>query len=230
MSRKFDDEEDDGVLDSWEAAGDSDEEKETTPSAPTRNRVGVQERIAQREAKEQEERERKAIEAAMEDPKLKKERQKAAELQSDLKNASDLFADLHVHPRERANKAEPAVSPAPAGPTKLSDLPIFKPKSKQEFDNLRKTLVPLLTSLQEQNSLQFANFITDFCRDCCKPLSSDQSRKVASTISAVSNEKQREERLNRGKKQKPMVKQASQKVDEVKDTTNFDDFDDDDFM
>jgi translation initiation factor 3 subunit J len=166
--------------------------------------------------------------AALEDPKLVKERSKAAELQSDLKNASDLFAEMHVHPRERANKQEPVA----AMPTKLSDLPLFKPKTKQDFDNLRKTLVPLLTSLQEKNSLQFANFITDFCRDCCKPLSSDQSRKVASTISAVSNEKQREERLNRGKKQKPMVKQASLKVNEDKDTTNYGEFedDDDDFM
>jgi translation initiation factor 3 subunit J len=59
-------------------------------------------------------------------------------------------------------------------------------------------------------------------------LSSDQARKVTSTLNALTNDKQRDERANRGKKQKPLVKQASLKNDSSKDTTNYDDFDDDD--
>jgi translation initiation factor 3 subunit J len=225
----FDDEEEDGILDSWEAAGES-EDEEAKLSGPTRKRVPVQVRVSERERKEQEERERAALAAAEETEEAKRERLRKAEQDSDLNHAATLFGEIDIHPRAKA--ASPRPEPVAAGPAKLSDLAIFKPNTKQEYDSLRKTLVPIITDLHESaGSIQFAAFITDFVRDVCKPLTSDQARKVTSTLNALTNDKQREERANRGKKPKPTVKQATLKNDSSKDITNYDQFDDeDDFM
>lgn len=136
-----------------------------------------------------------------------------------------------MHPKAKAAAAaQPAAAPSNE-PTKLSDLAIFKPSSKQEFENLRKTIVPLLTELSETSNLNYSNFVIELTRDLTKALNRDQIAKVTSTVNSVANEKQRQERQNRGKKQKPVAKAASLKVNEEKDTTNYDDFDDDvDFM
>lgn len=232
VSNSFDDEDDDGVLESWEAAGDSDEESQTV-AAPTRKKVPAYIRAAEREAKEQEEREKAAMKAGEEDPAAKKERLKQLEIENDLNSAAALFGEASLHPREKAAAAKAAQSSfsAPAGPVKLSDLAIFKPTNKSEFDSLRKTLAPLVAGLNEKKPLLFGDFVTSFVRDTCKPLSSAQVQKVVATLNALSNEKAREERMNRGgKKKKPIVKDVSAKIDETKDTTNYGDLDDDDFM
>lgn len=221
--QNFDDEEDIGVAESWDIESEDEGQK-----APTRKRVPMAVRAEEREKIQQEQREKAALEQAEESEALRKERLRKAELDSDLNNAASLFGQVDIHPRA---KAAPAQSPPPSTanqPQKLSDLAIFKPKSKQDFDNLRKTLVPILTDLAEENGLTFPNFAIDFIRDLCKPLTSDQARKVTSTLNALTNDKQREERLGRTKKKKPIVKAASQKLDEAKDTTNYDEFDDDD--
>lgn len=147
-----------------------------------------------------------------------------------MNNAAALFGEVNLHPKERAARETSVGSDSSRGPTKLSDLAIFKPKTKADFENLRKTLAPLLQELHEVSNLHYSNFATDLARDICKPMSLDQIRKASATLNALSNEKQREERMNRGKKKKPIVKAASQKVDEEKDVTNYDDFGDDDFM
>lgn len=228
----FDDEEEDGVLDSWEA-GDSDEEKPAAPKAPAKKKMSIQQKIAEREKKEREERERHAVaNKAAEDSDAKKQREQKAQVDSDLNNAAALFGEVNLHPKARAGAAVSAPEgSAAAGPTKLSDLAIFKPTNKQEFDNLRKTLAPLLNELSEKSNLQYGNFVVELTRDLAKSLTRDQIAKVNSTLNAVASEKQREERANRGKKKKPVAKAASLKVDENKDTTNYDDFDEDvDFM
>lgn len=212
------------MAESWEAAGDSDEEEQS--KEPTRKRVPMHLKIAEREQKEQLEREKAALAAKEEDAATRRARLQQAEVDADLNNAVSLLGSVDIHPRAQATKEVAKV----AEPGKLSDLTLFQPKNKQDFDKLRKTLVPLLTSLNEKHGLLFPNFAIEFSRDLCKPLSSDQTRKVASTVNAVVNEKQREERANRGKKPKPVIKQASAKIDDSKDTTNYDDFDDDDFM
>jgi translation initiation factor 3 subunit J len=222
----FDDEEDVGVAESWEAAGDSEDEDQS--KEPTRKRVPMHLKIAEREQKEQLQREKVALAAREEDAAVRKARLQRAEVDADLNNAVSLLGAVDIHPRAQA--ASEGSTPKVAEPGKLSDLSLFQPTTKQDFDNLRKTVVPLLTSLNEKHGLLFPNFAIEFARDLCKPLSSDQTRKVASTVNAIVNEKQREERANRGKKAKPLIKQASAKIDDSRDTTNYDDFEDDDFM
>lgn len=191
--------------------------------------MSLAQKIKDREQKEREQLEAAAVAArAEEDPLAKKERLKKAELEADLKNAADLIGDLNVHPRAAKLAKEKAEAAAVAGPTKLSDLAVFHPKTKPEFETLRKTLVPILTDLNEVSNMHYSNFTTDLCRDTCKPMNIDQIRKVVSTLNALISEKLRQERANRGKKAKPQVKGMSSKVDDALDTTNYDDFDDDD--
>lgn len=226
------DEEDEGLLDDWEAGLDSDNESSKPKSAP-KPKISSAERIAQRQRKEQEDRERKALEKSQDASKLE---QRQKEIDSDLTNASDLLSSVDVHPRAKSNK--PAPAPAPAGPTKLSDLAIFKPKGPKDYADLRKTLTGVINDLASKNSaMHHTNFIIELCRDLCNPLTSEQVGRVDSTLEAVANAKWREERNRRlGSRQKPNLKMAAQKsekpavaqapAEELED----DGLDDDDFM
>ncbi|KAF5096779.1 hypothetical protein D0Z03_001551 [Geotrichum reessii] len=235
LKASWDDEEDEAVLDDWEAALDDDEDKPAVkPVAKAPKKVSIAQKIKEREQKDREERESAAVKnLAEEDSKAKKERLRKAELDADLNNAADLIGDINIHPRAaklEKEKAE-AAAKAAAGPAKLSDFQIFHPVNKTEFENLRKTLTPILTDLNQVSAMHYSNFATDLSRDVCKPLSVDQIRKVVATLNALVSEKLRQERANRGKKAKPQVKGISMKVDDAKDMTNYDDFDDDlDFM
>lgn len=224
-------EEEDGLLGDWETGLDSDDESKKT----AKPKISSAQRIAERKRKEQEERERKALEKTQEASKLE---QREKEIESDLNNASDLLSSVDVHPRSKSNNKSDAPA-APAGPTKLSDLAIFKPSSVREYADLRKTLSGVINDLAEKNSkIQHTNFIIELCRDLCKPLSSDQVSRVDSTLAAVSNEKYREERAKRlGSRQKPNLKMAAQKeatkpqVDaKAPEVLEDDGLDDDDFM
>lgn len=223
-------EEEDGLLGDWEAGLDSDDESKKT----AKPKVSSAQRIAERKRKEQDEREKKALEKTQDANKLE---QRQKEIDSDLNNASDLLSAVDVHPRAKANK--PAAAPAPSGPTKLSDLAIFKPSNAKEYADLRKTLSGVVNDLAEKNSkVQHVNFIIELCRDLCKPLTSDQVGRVDSTLAAVSNEKYREERAKRlGARQKPNLKMAAQKeaakpqIDtKAPEMLEDDGLDDDDFM
>lgn len=150
-----------------------------------------------------------------------------------MNNAADLIGDINIHPRAAKLEKEKAdaAAKAAAGPAKLSDFQIFHPTNKTEFENLRKTLTPILADLNQVSAMHYSNLATDLSRDVCKPLTVDQIRKVVATLNALVSEKLRQERANRGKKAKPQVKGISMKVDDAKDMTNYDDFDDDlDFM
>lgn len=224
------DEEEDELLEDWEGGLDSDGESKPK----SKPKISSAERIAERRRKEQEERERKALEKTQDANKLE---QREKELESDLNNASDLLSSVDVHPRSKSNQnSEPA--PSAAGPAKLSDLAIFKPTSVREYSELRTTLAGVINNLAEKNSqIQHTNFIIELCRDLCKPLKSDQVSRVNSTLSAISNEKYREERAKRlGSRQKPNLKMAAQKSEkpqiDVKAPEALDDdgLDDDDFM
>lgn len=225
------DEEEDELLGDWEAGLDSDEESKPKVAKP---KISSSQRIAERRRKEKEERERKALDKTQDASKLE---QREKEIASDLNNASDLLSSVDVHPRSKSTQQTEA-APAAPGPTKLSDLVIFKPSSVREYADLRTTLAEVINDLAPKNNqAQHTNFIIELCRDLCKPLKSDQVSRVTSTLTAFSNEKFREERAKRlGSRQKPNLKMAAQKSEkprvDVKAPHALDDdgLDDDDFM
>lgn len=232
LQNAWDDEiEEDAIADSWENALNDDNDQ---PKAPTRVRQSLKQVLAQKEAKEREELDAKALALKEEDAASRKERLAQIEQENDIKNLTDLMGAADVHPRAlaAAKKRESGVAAASSDPSKLSDFKVFHPTDKAGFDTLRKTLVPIISDLSSVSSIHYPNLVTDMTRDLSKKLSQDQIRKLIATLNAVISEKQREERANRGKKPKAQLKGVSGKQSDNLDTNTYEaeDFGDDDFM
>ncbi|KMU88780.1 hypothetical protein CIHG_06448 [Coccidioides immitis H538.4] len=137
--RKFDDEEDsDEVLDSWDAAEDSEVEREKEAKAAAAKAKAEAEAAAQRKSKAQRIAEHKARRALDEEESSEEEdaaeqraRLRRTEKESDLKHAQDLIGDIDLNRNRSAPKA--TVISDPNDPTKsvdISAMPLFKPGTK----------------------------------------------------------------------------------------------------
>ncbi len=80
----------------------------------------------------------------------------------------------------------------PTNTVDLSTLPIFNPLTKPQFENLREALVPILAASSKR--AHYALFLQEFTKQLAKDLPSDQIKKVASTLTTLSNEKMKEEK------------------------------------
>lgn len=247
---KFDDEEeeDSDVLESWDAAEDSEVEREKAKKAAEAKAKADAEAKANHKSKSQriEERrlenmrrrqmEEEELSEEEEDEATRRARLRATEQEADLKNAEDLFGDLSVGKKKSVMK--PVTIADGDDPTKaidLSSLSIFNPNTKDQFLKLRETLVPLLTA--NTKKAHYTLFLQEFTKQIAKELPSDQIKKIASGLTTLSNEKMKEEKAAEkgGKKSKAAKTKASlvatRDVSYKADTAAYeDDFDDDDFM
>merc|ERR1712093_254425 len=248
--RKFDDEEDDSdVLDSWDAAEDSEVEREKAKVAAERkakadaevaaNKKSKAQRIAEKQAeKARRLAEESDEESSEEDEATRRERLRRTEQESDLKHAEDLFGNIGISNSRKATTAANAVvidSKDPNSTVDLTALPLFDPKTKLQFEKFRDTLVPVISN--NNKKAQYVIFLQEFTKQLAKDLPSDQIKKIASTLTALSNEKMKEEKNAEkgGKKSKAQKTKvalvASRNVSAVADTQAYDDdFGDDDFM
>ncbi|KAH7090851.1 translation initiation factor eIF3 subunit [Auriculariales sp. MPI-PUGE-AT-0066] len=226
-----DEDEDNGKGD-WDAS--SDDDKSSRPigaavaSAPKKKGT-LKAKLAQKEA------ERAALEAAgalgvedefLEDEATRKARLQAAELAADLSNAATLFGD---------SSAGNAQSQA----QQLNALLTFSPKTKDDFAHLSEQLIELVIKQHSSKPL-YATFVELFARELAGPLKDVETRKVASTLTALANEKQKEQRdkaTGKGKKKttsKPILGlgKTAGKLDTSTYEEPLDDFgkNDDDFM
>ncbi|KAG7114519.1 Eukaryotic translation initiation factor 3 subunit J like protein [Verticillium longisporum] len=168
----------------------------------------------------------------------KRERLRRTEKDSDMKHAQDLFGDVGTVPAGRkATTAGAAVALDASDPTRtvnIADLPLFKPTTKTQFENLRNTLVPIIGA--HSKKAHYAIFLQEFAKQLAKDLPSDQVKKVASTLTALSNERMKEEKAAQGggKKTKASKNKTSLVANraDVIDTKTYEDdgFGDDDFM
>jgi len=247
---KFDDEEDDSdVLDSWDAAEDSEVEREKAKVAAEKqakadaeaaaNKKSKAQRIAERRAEN--ERRRLADESeeeSEEDEAFKRERLRRTEQEADLKHAEDLFGSVGISNNRKATTAANAVvidAKDPAATFDIASLPLFDPKTKLQFEKLRDTLVPVITS--NSKKAHYVLFLQEFTKQLAKDLPSDQIKKISSTLTALGNEKMKEEKLAEkgGKKSKAQKNKvtlvASRNTTTTADVNAYDDdFGDDDFM
>ncbi|KAH7417231.1 eukaryotic translation initiation factor 3 subunit J [Cadophora sp. MPI-SDFR-AT-0126] len=248
--RKFDDEEDDSdVLDSWDAAEDSEVEREKAKVAAERKAKADAEAAANKKSKAQRIAEKQAEkarrlaeesdeESSEEDEATRRERLRRTEQESDLKHAEDLFGNIGISNSRKATTAANAVvvdSKDPNSTVDLTVLPLFDPKTKLQFEKLRDTLVPVISN--NNKKAHYVIFLQEFTKQLAKDLPSDQIKKIASTLTALSNEKMKEEKNAEkgGKKSKAQKTKvalvASRNVSAVADTQAYDDdFGDDDFM
>ncbi|RAL62461.1 hypothetical protein DID88_005027 [Monilinia fructigena] len=246
--RKFDDEEDnDDVLDSWSAAEDSEVEREKAKVEAERkakadalaaaNKKSKAQRVAEKQAERARQLAEGSDESSEEDEATRRERLRRTEQESDLKHAEDLFGNIGINSRKSTSAANAVQidEKNPAATVDLTALPLFDPRTKQQFEKLRETLVPLITN--NVKKAQYIIFLQEFTKQISKDLPSEQIKKIASTLTALSNEKMKEEKAAEkgGKKSKAQKTKttlnASRNTMTNPDLQAYeDDFGDDDFM
>jgi len=248
--RHFDDEEeeDSDVLESWDAAEDSEVEREKSKAAAERQAKADAEAAANKKSKAQRIAEKKAEharrlaedsdESSDEDEAARRERLRRTEQESDLKHAEDLFGNIGISNSRKVTTAANAVqvdAKDPASTVDLTTLPLFDPKTKLQFEKLRETLIPVLTN--NSKKAHYVIFLQEFTKQLAKDLPSDQIKKIASSLTALSNEKMKEEKAAEkgGKKSKAQKTKvalvASRNTSTTADVNPYDeDFGDDDFM
>lgn len=185
----------------------------------------IQERKAQRKALEDDDEE-----SSEEDETTRRERLRRTELESDLKHAEDLFGGIGISNSRKVTTAANAVvidSKDPTATIDLTTFPLFDPKTKVQFEKLRETLVPVLGG--NSKKAHYTLFLQEFTKQLAKDLPSDQIKKIASGLTALSNEKMKEEKAadKTGKKSKAQKTKvalvAGRNASTVVDTSTYDD-------
>ena len=241
------------MADNWEEAEDSEAEREKKAKAAAAKAKADAEAAASKKSKSQrveEHREaarrRRAAEydedeesSEDEDEAEKRARLRQTEQDADLKHAQDLFdnAGLGTKSRTTPNKATIIEDKLHPGQTiDLSTLSLFKPASKSQFEALSTTLVPLLTAASGKP--HYSIWLADFVKKIAADMPSVEIKKAASGLTALSNEKMKEEKAMEkgGKKSKAAKSKISLAAGRdigrgVADTTDYaNDLGDDDFM
>ncbi|KAI0648969.1 eukaryotic translation initiation factor 3 subunit J [Trametes meyenii] len=222
------DEEDDGPVSDWEAESSEEEEKPKAAPvavAPPKKKGTLKQKLAEKEAE-------KAARAAEEgdeydedavlDPREKARRDKERELQADLNNAADLFGSVAL---------------GGTSSKELDWLISAQPRTKEDFIQFSDRIIEAIIKRHMDKPL-YATFLEHHARALALPLRDVEVRKVASGLTALSNEKQKEQRDKSSGKKKPKATtkptlgaaKPSTKVDTAAYEEALDDFGDDEFM
>lgn len=219
----------------WDASSDEEQAKPTSTSAATapKKRKTFKAKMAEKEAAAAASGARRGAAGELDpdewragdsdDAKaLTVAEQRARELESDLKNAGDLLGAA-------------ALGDAPS---ELSEILSFEPRSKEDFQKLSNMIMEHVIQRHQSKPL-YATFIELHARALAEPLRDVDIRKVASGLSTLANEKQKEAREKASGKKKPkaaqkpglgLTKPGAKKVDTAAYEEVLDDFGDDDFM
>ena len=207
--KKFDDEEDDSdVIESWDAAEDSEVEREKAKKAAEAKAKAEAEAKAKHKSKSQrieekrQENLRRRQEAEDEEDESSEDEDEAdrrarlreSEKASDLKNAEELFSDIGGVPESRGAAKAVTVREGddPSNAIDLSSLKLFNPNTVQGFVSMRETIAPLL--LANSKKAQYELFVKEFTKQLVRDMNSEQIKKVASGLTTISNEKLKEEK------------------------------------
>ncbi|KAI0359707.1 translation initiation factor eIF3 subunit [Trametes cingulata] len=225
------DEEDDGPVSDWEAETSDEEEEEKpkaapAPVAPPKKKGTLKAKLAEKEAAA------KAAKAAagdddydedaVLDPREKARRDKERELAADLNNAADLFGSVAL---------------GGTSSKELDWLISAQPRTKDDFVEFSNRIIETIVKRHMDKPLYTA-FLEHHVRALAMPLRDVEVRKVASGLTALSNEKQKEQREKASGKKKPKTAakptlgaaKPSGKLDTSVYDEALDDFGNDDFM
>lgn len=192
------------MLESWDAAEDSEAEAEKAKKAAEAKAKADAEAAANKKSRSQriEEKRMETMRRKMqedeetsseeEDEAVKRERLRRTEQASDLKHAEDLFGNIGINKNRGTTKAIVTDPSDPAHSIDLSALSLFNPSSKEQFLKLRDTLTPVLAA--NSKKAHYTMFMQEFTRQIVKDLPSDQIKKIASGLTTLSNEKMKEEK------------------------------------
>ncbi|TBU33414.1 eukaryotic translation initiation factor 3 subunit J [Dichomitus squalens] len=221
------DEEDDGPVSDWEASSSDEEEEKPAPapSAPPKKKGTLKAKLAEKEALKAQKAAEDDVdydEDAVLDPREKARRDKERELAADLSNAADLFG---------------AAALGGTSSKELDWLISAQPRTKEDFVEFSDKIIEYIIKRHQGKPL-YAAFLEYHARQLAMPLRDVEVRKVASGLTALSNEKQREQREKASGKKKPKTTakptlgaaKPSNKLDTAVYEEALDDLGDDDFM
>jgi translation initiation factor 3 subunit J len=191
------------VLESWDAAEDSEVEREKAKKAADAKAKAEAEAKANKKSKAQRIEERREAnrlrrEAGLDESdedETEEERRirlRQQELDGSRAQAEELFGDLAL---SKARTGKPVTIADDSDPSKaidLSSLHIFNPNTKDQFTKLRETLTPLIANNSKKG--QYSLFLQEFVKQISKDLPSEQIKKIASGLTTLSNEKMKEEK------------------------------------
>ncbi|PIL35450.1 hypothetical protein GSI_02177 [Ganoderma sinense ZZ0214-1] len=221
------DEEDDGPVSDWEASSEEEEEEKpaSAPVAPPKKKGTLKQKLAEKEALKAQKAadgEDDYDEESVLDPREKARRDKEKELASDLNNAADLFG---------------ATGLGGTSSKELDWLISAQPRTKEDFVEFSDKIIEYIVKRHQGKPL-YATFLEHHVRQLAMPLRDVEVRKVASGLTALSNEKQKEQRDKASGKKKPKTvgkptlgaAKPSSKIDTSVYEEALDDFGPDDFM
>ncbi|KAH9945054.1 translation initiation factor eIF3 subunit [Epithele typhae] len=221
------DEEDDGPVSDWEASSDEEEDEKPRPAvtaAPPKKKGTLKQKLAEKEALKAQQAADAAEydEDAVLDPREKARRDKERELAADLNNAADLFG---------------ATALGGTSSKELDSLISAQPRTKEDFIQFSDMVIEYVIKRHQSKPL-YATFLEHHTRALAEPLRDIEVRKVASGLTTLANEKQKEQRDKASGKKKPKATTkpalAAAKPSGKMDTTLYnevlDDFGDDEFM
>lgn len=188
-----DEEESDPVSD-WEESSEeeSSEEEKPAPVAPPKKKGTLKAKLAEKEAekaaqKNGEESSDEYDSDAVLDPREKARRDKERELKADLNNAADLLG---------------AAALGGTSSSELDSLISFQPRTKDDFVQLSDRIVEFIIKRHQSKPL-YHSFVEHHARALSLPLKDVEVRKVASGLTTLANEKQKEQRDKLSGKKKP---------------------------
>lgn len=128
------------------------------------------------------------------DPREKAKRDKEREVKADLKNAADLFGSAALGGESHfiGFSIPHLILYAAPSSSDIKTLLSFQPRTKEDFINLSDQLINLIKSHQSKPLYPF--FVEHYARALALPLKDVEVRKVASGLTTLANEKQKEQR------------------------------------
>ncbi|KAI9463266.1 translation initiation factor eIF3 subunit [Lactarius psammicola] len=207
------DEDDDGPVSDWEASSEDEEVKPTSAAAPPKKKGTLKQKLAEKEAARRAQLAAGGSEAdydedAVLDPREKARLEKERELESDLRNATELFGSTTL----QGSSAD----------ADLDKILKSSPSSKEDFVALSDAIIAHIVKRHQDKPL-YSTFVEHHVRALAMPLRDVDVRKVASGLTTLANEKQREKTSGKKKPKsagKPIL--GASKVGNKLDTTVYD--------
>ncbi|EJD06887.1 translation initiation factor eIF3 subunit, partial [Fomitiporia mediterranea MF3/22] len=205
------DEDDNDVASDWEESEEEEEKPKSAaaPPPPAKKKGTIKQKIAEKEALKAARKVESGDEVYDEDdvldPREKARRDRELELKADLSNAADLFG---------------ATALGGTSDKELDKLISFEPRTKEDFQDLSHRIVEYIIK-RHQNKPLYAAFVEHHVRELAQPLKDVEVRKAASTLTALANEKQKEQREKATGKKKTKAA-AKPTLGSAKAATKFD--------
>ncbi|TDL25539.1 translation initiation factor eIF3 subunit [Rickenella mellea] len=221
--------EEENVASDWEESSDEEDKKPaaTSTAAPPKKKGTLKAKLAEKEALKAARRDTGDDDSLYDsddvlDPREKARRDKEREINADISNAAELLG---------------AAALGGTSDKELDKLVSENPRTKEEFQAFSSRIVEYIIK-RHQNKPLYASFIEHHVRELALPLKDVEVRKVASSLTTLANEKQKEAKDKASGKKKPKAAnkpglgavKAVSKMDTNLYDEALDDFGNDDFM